>query len=76
MRVGSHIAFVDFTRSGNVVNLIHTEVPAAIEGQGAGSALVRGTLELLRAGHYKVVPSCSFVRRYIERHPEHRDLIA
>ena len=69
-------AFVTYRRAGNVVKLLHAEVPPALEGGGRGSALVRATLERLRAEGARVVPVCSFIVRYIERHPEYRTLLA
>ncbi len=68
--------FVSYRRAGNVVTLLHAEVPPALEGRGHGSVLVRATLERLRAEGVRVVPLCSFVSRYIERHPEYRALLA
>lgn len=70
------VAFIDYRRNGGQVELIHTEVPAALEGKGIGSALVRGTLDLLRAEGATVLPTCSFVARFIERHPEYGDMVA
>jgi predicted GNAT family acetyltransferase len=42
-------------RSGT---LTHTEVPEVLSGQGAGSKLIRGMLDRLRAEGSKVVPRC------------------
>lgn len=69
-------AFVTYRRAGNVVTLLHAEVPPALEGRGHGSTLVRATLERLRAEGARVVPVCSFVVGSIERHPEYRTLLA
>ncbi|MBP2300658.1 GNAT family N-acetyltransferase [Azospirillum picis] len=52
----------------------HTEVPRSLSGQGVGSALARGALDDARAAGKKVVPLCSFIAAYIERHPEYKDL--
>jgi predicted GNAT family acetyltransferase len=40
-----------------------------------GSTLVRGALDDVRAHGLRVVPRCSFVRGYIERHPDYADLV-
>ena len=61
--------------SGRIAPL-RTGVPEAPSGQAAGSKLVRGTLDILRAEGAKVVPRCEFVAAYVERHPEYRDLLA
>jgi predicted GNAT family acetyltransferase len=58
-----------------VITLSHTEVPPELGGQGIGSALVRGVLELVRARGLKVVAKCPFVAAYMGRHPEYNDLV-
>jgi len=74
--VDGQLAFVTYRRAGGVVRLLHAEVPAALEGRGHGSRLVQATLERLRAEGARVVPVCSFIAAYIERHAEYRDLLA
>ena len=75
MTSGDAIAYVEYTRAGNWIELVHTEVPEALAGQGVGSTLVRGVLERIRAEGAKVIPRCAFVADYIKRHPEYRDLL-
>lgn len=70
------VAFISYRRRGEVLLLTHAEVPAALEGKGIGSRLARETLELIRARGQHMEPRCSFVRSYVERHPEYADLVA
>jgi predicted GNAT family acetyltransferase len=58
-----------------VITLMHTEVPPELGGQGIGSTLVRGVLDLVRARGLKVVAKCPFVAAYMGRHPEYNDLV-
>jgi predicted GNAT family acetyltransferase len=77
MRVGEHVALVQFrSETDGTVRLLHTEVPAALEGQGIGSRLARGVLDSIRAEGQQVAPQCTFIAGYIERHPEYQDLVA
>ncbi len=69
-------AFITYVVEGERITLTHTIVPPDIEGRGVGSRLVRGALDAVREQGLKVVPQCSFVRGYIERHEEYRDLLA
>ncbi|HUL88755.1 MAG TPA: GNAT family N-acetyltransferase [Pseudolabrys sp.] len=69
-----HIAFSNYKRAGNVLTILHTEVPKELEGRGIGSALIRGMLDIARAQGLKVIPVCPFAKTYIERHPEYADL--
>lgn len=70
------VAFIDYRRDGHNVVMTHAEVPHALRGGGVGSALVKGALALVRERGERVVPLCSFVARYMQRHPETRDLLA
>ncbi|QXJ24818.1 N-acetyltransferase [Actinomadura graeca] len=77
IRVDGDLAgFAEYeTRPGQVV-LTHTEVDGAFEGQGVGSALARGVLDDVRAKGLTVVPRCPFIRTWIDKHPDYRDLVA
>lgn len=74
---GGEPAYIEYsTGSDGTVSLLHAEVPAAARGGGAGSDLVRGTLELARREGFRVAPICPFVAAWVRRHPEFRDVIA
>jgi uncharacterized protein len=60
---------------GDVLDLAHTTVPQAAEGQGIGSALAHAALEHARANGLKVIPSCPFVHSYLKQHKEYADLV-
>lgn len=75
MDAGDGMAVAYYTLAPGVMTINHTEVPAALEGRGIASKLVRGTLEAARAQGLKVVPRCSFVAAYIARHAEFHDLL-
>lgn len=70
------MAFSEYKRANGVLTIMHTEVPAALNGKGIGSRLVRGLLDLARAEGVKVRPLCPFVKGYIDKHPNYVDLLA
>jgi uncharacterized protein len=74
--VEGRAAFINYRRAGNVVSLTHAEVPTELEGRGVGSFMVRGTLDLIRGRGEKVIPACSFVEAFVQRHPDYQDLLA
>lgn len=74
-RQGSEVVgFLTYRLHPERITLIHTEVAAALEGQGIGSQLVTGALDDIRRRGLTIVPICPFVRAYLRRHPEYADL--
>lgn len=53
----------------------HTEVDEAHAGKGLGGTLVQDALEATRAEGLRVVAVCPFVRKYVHRHEEWKDLV-
>ncbi|KQT35185.1 acetyltransferase [Sphingomonas sp. Leaf412] len=74
--VDGHRAVAAYQLEGRTIVFTHTLVPPEIEGRGVGSKLIRGALDAARDRGLTVVPQCPFVRDYIARHPEYRDLLA
>ena len=74
LEADGHVAFSNYSRAGNVLTILHTEVPKALEGRGIGSSLTRGVLDTARSQGLKVNALCPFAKGYIERHPEYADL--
>lgn len=62
------------TEDGALV-FIHTEVPSEFAGQGVGTALARGTFDLLRQSGRKAVLKCPFMVRFALDHPEYGDVV-
>ena len=54
----------------------HTIVPDALAGRGIAAELVKQGLQHARERNLKVVPQCSYVATYIQRHSEYQDLLA
>jgi predicted GNAT family acetyltransferase len=69
-------AVCDYRQVGQVLDLHHTGVPPASQGQGHAAALVQAALAYARDQGLKVRPSCSYVAAYMRRHPETLDLLA
>jgi predicted GNAT family acetyltransferase len=70
-----HVAYLEYTLAGKVLQLIHSEVPEALRGQGLGSELAHAALEWAREQGLKVDVICPSVAEYLEKHPEYADLV-
>jgi len=73
--IDGHRARLDYLRHDRTLNLVHTEVDPALRGKGVGEAVVRHALDTARLQGLKVIPTCPFVKKFVERHPEYQDLV-
>ena len=51
---------------------LHTEVPPELGGRGIATYLVKYMLDYAKQQGLKVKPACSFVKAYIDKHPEYQ----
>jgi uncharacterized protein len=75
MTVDGHVAFLRYAKSGNRIELIHTEVPPALGGRGVGGTLAKAALDYAQQAGLRVVATCPFVRQYLQRHSEYAALL-
>lgn len=76
IRSDAGLAVLRYAHAGQALDLVHTEVPPPLEGKGYGKALVEAALAYARAERIRIIPTCPFVRHYVERHPEVASLVA
>jgi predicted GNAT family acetyltransferase len=69
-------SFIEYQMEEDSVYLSHTEVPEEQSGAGIASELVEKTFHYLEENNLKMVPGCSYVRIYLQRHPEWNRLLA
>lgn len=65
---------LQYSESGGVMTITHTDVPSQVGGRGIAAALVQAALDEARARGWKVRPACSYAAVWIQRHPDYLDL--
>jgi uncharacterized protein len=63
-------AFIQYRLRTDRLILIHTEVPAALEGRGLAAELVLAAVDHAAAHDLTVVPLCPMARSWLMRHPD------
>jgi predicted GNAT family acetyltransferase len=71
---GGVLGLLEYVPGEEAVVLPHTEVDLSLQGRGWGGRLVRFALDDLRSKGARVIPTCSFVVRWMELHPEYEEL--
>lgn len=71
-----HTAFLEYILQGEKIYLTHTEAPEALQGTGAAASLVKQALQYSREHGLTVVPSCSYVAKYIMKTGEWNDILS
>lgn len=59
----------------NLLDYYGTFVPEPLRGQGIAGEIVAFALNYAKSHQYQIVPSCSFVEKYIREHPEHSKIV-
>ena len=70
LRQDARLAELIYRLRGNRLVLVHTEVPAELEGHGIGGRLVTAAVDRAVRDGLTLVPLCPFARGWLERHPE------
>jgi predicted GNAT family acetyltransferase len=76
VEVDGHLSVCEYELEGGRMVFTHTMVPPELRGRGLAEKLVRAALDDARQQGRKVVPACSYVAKFIERHAEFQDLLA
>lgn len=74
--VDGGLSVADYVLRDGEMIMTHTYTPPELRGRGIAEKLVRAALEHARAEKLKVVPACSYVDIFIQRHPEYQPLVA
>jgi predicted GNAT family acetyltransferase len=70
LRADGWLAELIYRVRGDRLVLVHTEVPAELEGRGIGTRLVTAAVGRAAREGLTLVPLCPFARDWLERHPE------
>lgn len=69
------LALLEYKVTGNLMTLVHTEVPESLSGKGFGGKLVMFALEYAEQNNLDVVAQCEFAQSYIKRQKEYSPLL-
>ncbi len=68
------VALIEYSIDKNRIIFFHTEVPPPYEGKGIAALMTKTALDYARENNLKVISLCSYISRYISRHPVYQEL--
>jgi len=74
--VEGRLAVAEYERDQDRMIMTHTLVPPELRGRGIAEKLVRSALDYAQAEALRVVPACSYVAAFIQRHAEYQTLVS
>ncbi len=74
LQLDGHTAYEEYFAIPEGLVFAHTIVPPELGGRGLATQIVQFALNWARERGIKVRPDCSFVRAYMDKHPEYADM--
>lgn len=69
------VGAVNYEREGDIIRVTHTGVIPECEGQGIAAALTEKILNYVDENKLRIIPLCSYTKKYILRHSEYESLL-
>ena len=70
-------AFLEYSKvNDKTLDYHYTFVPPELRGQQIAEKIVKFGLDYAEQQHYKIIPTCPYVKRIIERNPQYKKLVA
>lgn len=76
IQFGDKKAELTYNETGKTRDFRHTYVPEEQRGRKVAEKLVRHALEDTMKNGYKFTPTCPYVERFVEKHPEYKKGLA
>jgi len=74
--LGDKAAYADYHLSGSIMTVFHVYTPPEYRGKGLAALVAKYVLDYARDHNLKIIPQCPYMRDYMDKHPEYRDLLS
>jgi predicted GNAT family acetyltransferase len=69
------IVFANYHRKDGTLYIDYVEAPEQLRGSGAAGKLMAQIMETVKQDQVKVIPVCGYAALWLQRHPEHKELL-
>ncbi len=64
-----------YRQEGNVIDIYHTFTPEKLRGRGIAGKLAEAAFEYAKKNNLKVIPTCPYIPKFLETHPEWKKVV-
>jgi predicted GNAT family acetyltransferase len=72
--IDGQLSKLDYMEDGDTIVMMHVGVNPQHRGQGVAGKLTQVALDYAADKSFRVIPMCSYVRMYIQHHPNYSKL--
>jgi len=69
-------AYAAYTLKDNIIKVYSTFTPPHLRGRGIAKTIVENVFKYAKENNLKVNPICSYVKAFVERNDNYKDLLA
>ncbi|MFB3056602.1 MAG: GNAT family N-acetyltransferase [Ignavibacteriaceae bacterium] len=74
--VEGHKAYLSYNIINDKIDFSSTYTPPEYRGKGIAKIVVEYAFNYAKENKFKVIPTCSYVRAFVEREDNYKDLLA
>lgn len=74
--VDGYESVVEYSLKENILDLFRTFTPTELRGKGIAGKLVKFALEHAKSNNLKIIPTCSYVKAYLNKNDDYKELLA
>jgi predicted GNAT family acetyltransferase len=66
---------VDYTCKGDCMDVFETFVSREERGKGLATKMLKEVMEYAKRNNLKIKPTCPYIKVFLRRHPEYKELV-
>ncbi len=74
LNLNGHEVYVLYAEDKETIDLYSTYTPSELRGQGLAEKVVLAAFEYAKEKKLKVIPSCWYVRKFLDKHTEYQNI--
>ncbi len=75
MTVNGYDVYLLYAEDKETIDLYSTFTPQELRGQGLAEKVVRFALDYAKEKHLKIIPTCWYVKKFVDKHSEFQYLV-